>query len=50
MLFNRGILADMKTPEERRAIILLLILIAIGGIIMYGNDFPGTKQSIHGTR
>lgn len=33
----------MKMTENTRAIILLLILIAIGGIVMYGEKTPNYK-------
>jgi hypothetical protein len=33
----------MKMTENTRAIILLLIMIAIGGIVMYGEKIPNNK-------
>lgn len=35
----------MKMTENTRAIILLLILIAIGGIVMYGEKVPYPKET-----
>lgn len=34
----------MKMAENTRAIVLLLILIAIGGIVMYGEKVPHIKS------
>jgi hypothetical protein len=41
----------MKMTENARAIVLLLILIAIGGIVMYGDRTPIIRKSQvnHGT-
>lgn len=38
------ILTNMQTPHERQALILLLVLIAFGGIVLYGNGFPGSQS------
>ncbi len=35
----------MKTPHERQALALLVILIALGGIILYGNGFPESQSA-----
>ncbi len=34
----------MKKAEKTKAIILLLVLIAIGGIVMYGEKTPPIKS------
>ncbi len=35
----------MKVENKRKAIILLLTLIAIGGIVMYGGEQPPRRQT-----
>lgn len=37
----------MKMTENTRAIVLLLILIAIGGIVMYGEKTPNHQNQIN---
>lgn len=35
----------MKMTENTRAIILLIVLISIGGIVMYGQKAPNLKSA-----
>mgnify|MGYP000870132970 CR=1 FL=1 len=37
----------MKMTENTRAIILLLVLIAIGGIVMYGEKTPNYAHKVN---